>query len=148
MRFSLRTFLLLAVVGPIFIAGFIYVPQTIWDGGFDLNLHLVNNTGKAIDRIEAAAVASHQYSEFYVAHPDHREQPRWSTVTLDGGGVGQVYVNSAGHVNAFTGIELSYWRSEAVVVRVEFTDGSRSQFAVDVPERGKRHIEVDIPTPK
>jgi hypothetical protein len=146
-RYKLRTLLILLAVGPPFLAGLVYVPQIIWDGGYDLSVQFANQTGKAIDRIEAAAVGKREYADLHVAYPDV-EPPNWRSVTLDGKGVGQIYVRSSGHVSQFTGIELSYYQEKAIVIRVDFTDGSRSLFAVNTPERGKRHIDVDIPAPE
>jgi hypothetical protein len=146
-RYSLRTLLLLVAIGPVVLSGLVYVPQMIWDGRFALNVRFVNETGKTIDRIDAAAVIKREYADFHVAHPNV-EEPRWRTFDLDDNGVAQIDVNCSGHVSQFTGIELSYMQFEAIVVRVEFTDGSQSLFAANIPERGKRHLDVDIPTPK
>ena len=146
MRFSLRTLLLVLALGPIILFGLVCAPQMIWDGRFALNVRFVNETGKTIDRIDAASVINREDADFHIAHPDI-EQPRWNAIILDNNGVGQIDVNCSGHVSQFTGIELSYMQFEAIVVRVEFADGSRSLFAVDVPERGKRHSQVDIPAP-
>ena len=146
-RYRLRTLLILLAIGPIILAALVSIPQIVWDGGFDLNARFVNKSGKTIDRIEAADVGKREYADWHVSHPDI-EQPSWREVTLDTNGVGQIHVRSSGHVSQFTGIELSYYKSESVVIRVNFTDGSRSLFAVNTPERGKRQIDVGIPAPE
>jgi hypothetical protein len=145
-RYRLRTLLICMGVAPMLLSSLICVPQVIWDGRFQLNVRFVNETGNAIDQIEAADAGTRQYADYYVSFPNGREQPRWKAVNLDGNGVGQIDVNCSGHVSQLTGVELSYWQSKTIVVRVTFVDGSRSVFAADIPERGKRHLVVAIPT--
>src|SRR5262249_25008659 len=107
MRYRLRTLMIVLALGPIVLAGLVFVPFGLWDGRFALTVRFVNNTGKAIDHIEPADEIKREYADFHVAHPDI-EKPRWRSITLDNDGVGQIDVTCSGHVSQFTGIELSY----------------------------------------
>lgn len=148
MRFSLRTSLIMLAVGPIVLCVLFVGPYVaVWSGRFTLNVHFVNETEKNIDRMEAAVVSNREEADFHVSVPDV-EPPRWRLVNLDSNGVAQLDVKCSGH-DSWLGYELSYWQQTAIVVRVDFSDGSRSLFAADIPpERGGRHLFVHIPRGK
>jgi hypothetical protein len=147
MRYRLRTLLIVLALGPPLLAGFVFFgPQMVWDGGFDLSVHFVNNTGRSIDRIYATRPGSKSDMELYVSFPE-REHPTWKPIEMEDSGLAHTHLNCSGHVSLLIGHELSYWQPEAIALRVDFADGSQSIFAVDVPGRGKRDVDVDIPAP-
>src|SRR5262245_12642682 len=143
MRYSLRTLLLLVAVVPIIIAGLVCVPQAVWDGRFDLNVRFVNKTGKAVSSIEATSVYDRRTADLYLAYPQG-EQPPWRILALDNNDTAQIEVKCFGRESQFTGIEFSYGQFGAIVIRVKFSDGSTSLFAVNTPERGKRQLDINI----
>jgi len=145
MQFRLRTLLILLAVMPPFVAGLICLPRTCWVGHYSLSTCFINDSGKVIDRIEAGAKSTREEADLFVADPDGPERPHFESVNLDKNSMGKIFVRSSGAISTFTGIELSYWKQEALVI---FTDGSRSLFAVNTPVRGVRHLDVSIPAPQ
>jgi hypothetical protein len=150
MRFRLRTLLIVVALAPLLAWAVVSVwPPTIivWDGGFTLQLRYVNNTGKAIDRMEAAVVSRRDEAEMYVSHSDI-EQPIWKPIILNDDGIAQLHVKCSGRENPLTGRELSYFRQGAIITRIEFDDGTSSLFASDIPmARDVRSLVVPIPPP-
>jgi hypothetical protein len=149
LRYKLRTLLIVLALGPVVLACLFFgLGDTVWDGRFTLNVSFVNETGKPIDRIEAAAVSNQAEADAYVSLPTGGEQPKWRVVELDNSGSGQIDVNCSGR-DTWLGYELKYYRQGAIVVRVDFADGSQSLFASDIPpQRHIHNLVVHIPPAK
>lgn len=144
MRFSLRTLLVALAVAPLLIAAVICVPQVAEVGHIPLTLRFINETGKTIQRIEGAAVGKREYADWHVK-VRNEEQPPWRSIALDGDGVGELHLMFSRMASQFTGVEFSYYQPQALVIKVDFTDGSQSLFAADVPKRGIRHLDITLP---
>jgi hypothetical protein len=71
MRFRLRTLLVVLAILPLLIWGVVSVwPPTVmvWDGGFTLHVQYVNETGKMIDRMEAAVVEQREQANVHLSN--------------------------------------------------------------------------------
>ena len=147
MRYRLRTLLIVLALGPVVLAGLFFgLGDTVWDGRCGLNVRFVNETGKVIDRVEAAGVGDRAEADAYAS--TGLEPPGLRGIHLDQNGIGQIDVNCSGR-DTWLGYELSYSRQRAIVVRVDFNDGTRSLFAADIPsQRDIRDLNVHIPQTK
>jgi hypothetical protein len=148
MRYRLRTLLIVLALGPIVLAGLFFGPgEALWDGRFPLNVCFVNETGKVIGQIEAAAVHNRAEADAYLSLPAGGEQPRWQEMELDNKGCAVLNVNCSGRTT-WLGYERKYYRQGALVVRVKFDEGTQSLIAADIPpQREIRDIVVHIPQP-
>jgi len=149
LRYKLRTLLIVLALGPPVLAALFFgLADTLWVGHFTLNVRFVNETGNAIDRIQAAAVSDRAEADAYASLSTGLEPPGWRGIDLDPNGIGQMDVSSCGR-DTWLGYELSYSRQRAIVVRVDFNDGTRTLFAADIPpQRDVRDMVVHIPRPK
>src|SRR5437899_155325 len=145
MRFRLRTLLIVMALMPPLIAILYFGPSVaVWSGRFTLNLKIVNETGKTIGHVEAAPVHHPQDDDALVAHPE-MERWMWHPVQLDEHLVGEVTVRCSGR-ETWLGREVAYRHQPRMALKIDFTDGSQSLFAVDIPKwRGIRDLTVRIP---
>jgi len=144
LQFRLSTFILLCGGGPA-AAWLLYLlmPIEVWDGRFDLAIHLQSKSGRRIESVEYEAFFRRDHAEFTVAHQPEgfggfREAEYWS-------GVWHCHVASTGRRDIF-GRELRYMFARFVVLLIRYDNGEELLQIAEVPEgRGPRSMTVDVP---
>lgn len=146
MRYRLRTLLVVLALGPPLLALCYFGPfVAVWSGRFTVDVQFANNTGKAIDRLDAAVVNDRGTAKMLVAHPDAEGGWLWKPISLDTHCMAQLDVKCSGR-ETWLGREFGYWQQRAIAIRVVFEDGSETRFVVDTPrQRGTmRSLVVNI----
>ena len=131
----------LAVVSAV---GFVTLARStwiIWDGGYDLTVH-VEASGTPVRAVDAQAFTSREVAEQAATHL-RTETGRWATTAdpFDGRPLA-VSVRTSG-ADSFFGWEV--WRAQYrfLVVVVTYADGRRAAKLIDIPDgRVSREVRV------
>jgi hypothetical protein len=146
LRYRLRTLMIVLAIGPMVVAFLYFGPVVaVWSGRFTLNIQLVNETGKTIDHVEAAVLSTRNYADMLVSHSDAEGGWMWKPVDLDANSIAQVEVRCSGRTG-WLGHKMSYRHFTGLAMKIDFTDGSQSLFAADIPKwDGVRDMVVSVP---
>jgi hypothetical protein len=114
-----------------------------WVGGFPLEVALEDRSGRSVVAVAVEPVARMAEAEFFMAHPEspelHLEGVNWVA-----GQTFTVWVRSGG--TSMSGRELSYHQYQALIVRIEYADGTNRLLSVRIPGgRGPRRVSVSVP---
>lgn len=146
-RYSLRTMILVMLLGGPVLALLVCAPVKVWDGRFLLKLNLVHQQTPDIALVEGAAVGKRSDAEWYRSHCNHRsEQPHWQTLEPDCNGLYALPVPCWGREDML-GFEHKYGHFEVMILRVTYADNTQSVVTADIPKRrDARELSLQLPS--
>lgn len=115
----------------------------VWVGGFPLEVALEDRSGRSIVAVAVEPVPQSAEARHFLAHPDspefHLEEVNWVA-----GQAFTVWVPSSG--TSRSGRELSYRHYQALIVRIDYADGTNRLFSVRIPDgSGRLRVSVLVP---
>jgi hypothetical protein len=147
-RMTMKLWHLLALVAVVAVGmalwpGLIPLGVAHWIGGFPLEVALEDRSGRSIAAVAVEPIDRVAEAEWFVAHPDNPELHLKEVDWLDDQHF-TVWVRSTG-VSA-SGCELSYHQHQALVVLVDYADGTNRLLSIGIPDgRVRRRISVVVP---
>src|SRR6516162_2023088 len=134
MRKYLRGVLLL-VLAVAALAGLAFVwdfgSMAIWDGGYPVQVVIQRTSARPVGAAAAVVLFSWEWNA--VDGDETRVGSKWKPVDMADGSSFEVYVKCSGKDSGF-GRRISYVRQEILVVKVDYTDGSKQLLVADLPE--------------
>jgi hypothetical protein len=147
-RFSLRTLILVMLLGGPVLAGLFAVPLSVvkvWQSRFPLRLQLVHQASAEVVRVEGAAVQKRWEAEWHLQHPESNEPLCWSVLEPNGNGAYELWVPSWGREDMY-GREWNYGHFQALILKVTYADGTQAVATGDIPLRRElRDLVIPIP---
>lgn len=116
----------------------------VWDGGFPLQVTLDDRSDRTIVAVAARPVGHVEEAEELLDHPRSADQ-ELEDVHWVAGKAFTIWVPCSGRTSMF-GRELSYYHFPALMVRVEYADGTDRLLWAQIPDgRVQRSVTVAVP---
>jgi hypothetical protein len=139
----LMAFVAVVAVGLSLCLGLESGSAALWVGGFPLEVSLEDRSGRSIVAVAAQPVARVE-AEHFLANP---ESPELQLEEVDwiAGQAFTVRVRCTGSTSR-VGRDLSYHQPQALLVRIDYADGTNRFLSVKIPDgRVRRRVSVLVP---